>query len=566
MSDRPPTTHRDPFWQRRVIELLLTLAGPALVIGLWELLSRTGTIDPIFWPAPSELWVTAEGMIRDGSLLEQTWITTRRILLGFALGAIPGVLLGLAMGIWWPVRTFFMPLSTVIYAIPKIAILPLMIIAFGLGETSKLVTVALSIFFLVALNTMTGVLELDRSFTDVAKNLGASRLELFTTVALPGALPSVFTGLRLAMGFALVVVVGTEFVNAKDGLGYVIWNSYQTLRIKPMFVGLAGTAILGWVLTLALGMLENWALPWKRADRRQSSLKTWFWAVRPFSFTTSTIPVVAATALALVDGEVRWGFFGLMLVASVLTHAACNLTNDYFDDKHGVDGEDTLGHGGALQAGHLTHAEMRLGIALCFAGAFLAALPIIAEMGQVVLWIGLFSAAAAFFYTGGPFPLAYYALGEVTVFLAMGIGMVMGAYYVNTGTVTIESALLATAMGLLSAGFLHANNVRDIETDRRQQKRTLANLFGRHTATIEYACLVFLPFLCAAAMVLLEPSTWPLLLVFVAIPTAVKLTQQISTETAPAALNRIVRKSAGLHLRFGILASAGLLLAALTGL
>jgi NitT/TauT family transport system permease protein len=549
-----------------MIELLLTLAGPTLIIGLWELLSRTEVIDPIFWPAPSDLWVTAGEMIRDGTLLEQTWITTRRILLGFALGAIPGVILGLAMGIWWPVRTFFMPISSVLYAIPKIAILPLMIIAFGLGETSKLVTVALSIFFLVALNTMTGVLELDRSFTDVARNLGASKLELFTTVALPGALPSVFTGLRLAMGFALIVVVGTEFVTPRDGLGYVIWNSYQTLRIQPMFVGLAGTAILGWGLTLALGILETWALPWKRAERRSSSLRTWFWAVRPFSFTTSTIPVVAATSLALVAGEVRWGFVALMLVASILTHAACNLTNDYFDDKRGLDGEDTLGQGGALQAGHLSHAEMRFGIAVCFAGAFLAALPIIADLGAVILWIGLLSAAAAFFYTGGPYPLAYYALGEVTVFLAMGIGMVMGAYYVNTGSWTPESALLATAMGLLSAGFLHANNVRDIETDRRHQKRTLANLFGRHAATIEYAFLVFVPFACAVAMVLLEPATWPVLLVFVAVPTALRLTRQISTETAPAALNRIVRKSAGLHLRFGVLASAGLVLAAVVGM
>jgi 1,4-dihydroxy-2-naphthoate octaprenyltransferase len=208
---------------------------------------------------------------------------------------------------------------------------------------------------------------------------------------------------------------------------------------------------------------------------------------------------------------------------------------------------------------------MRFGIAFCFAGAFLAALPIIAEMGAVILWIGVFSAAAAFFYTGGPYPLAYYALGEVTVFLAMGIGMVMGAYYVNTGTWTVESALLATAMGLLSAGFLHANNVRDIETDRRQQKRTLANLFGRHAATIEYAVLVFVPFACAVAMVILQPATWPVLIVFVAVPTALGLTRQISTETAPAALNRIVRKSAGLHLRFGILASAGLVLAAVVG-
>ena len=470
------------------------------------------------------------------------------------------------MGLFWPVRTFFMPISSAIYAIPKIAILPLMIIAFGTGEVNKMVTVALSIFFLVALNTMSGVLELDRSYGDVAKNLGASPFELFRTVALPGALPSIFTGMRLALGFALVVVVGIEFVSAKDGLGYVIWNSYQTLRIKQMFVGLVSTALLGWALTIALGWLERWVLPWKRADRRSTSLKTWFWATRPRSFTTSTIPIVAATTLAMVDGHVRWGFFVLMLIASVLTQAACNLTNDYFDDVRGVDTDETLGQGGALQEGSLTHAELRLGIAFCFTGALIAALPIIASVGEVVFWIAIASAAAAFLYTGGPFPLAYYALGEVTVFLAMGIGMVTGAYYVHTGTVTAEAVLLAAAMGLLSAGFLHANNVRDIDTDRRQHKRTLANLLGRHAATIEYAFLVFVPFVCAMAMVLINRACWPVLLVFIAFPIALTLTREIAVETAPSALNLLVRRSAGLHFVYGTLASIGLALTAAIGL
>ncbi|MGI8963332.1 MAG: 1,4-dihydroxy-2-naphthoate octaprenyltransferase [Thermomicrobiales bacterium] len=555
----------DPFRRRRMIELVLTVAGPALAIGIWELLSRTETIDSRFWPAPTVIWDAAVEMGQEGTLLDQLLITVRRIVFGFALGTIPGVILGLAMGLFWPIRTFFMPLSTAIYVIPKIAILPFMFIAFGAGETSNMVTVALSIFFLVALNTMTGVLELDRSLQDVAKNLGASRFVLFTTVALPGALPSMFTGMRLALGFALVVVVGIEFVSARDGLGYLIWNSYQTLRIQQMYVGLAATALLGGALTIGLGLFEVWALPWKRADRRAFSLKTWFWAVRPRSFTTSTIPVVAASALALVDGDVRWGFLFLMLVASIMTHAACNLTNDYFDDVRGVDTGDTLGQGGALQTGTLGYADLRLGIAVCFTGAFVAALPIIAAVGEVVFWIALASAAAAFLYTAGPFPLAYYALGEVTVFLAMGIGMVTGAYYVHTGTWTVEAVILATAMGLLSAGFLHANNVRDIDSDRRHRKRTLANLLGRHAATREYAFLVFGPFLLATALVSLNPTYWPVLLVLAALPIAVRLTREIAVETAPVRLNRLVRQSAGLHLVFGMLASVGLAVVAMIG-
>lgn len=552
---------RDPFRTRRVLELLLTVAGPIVIIGIWELLSRSGRIDARLWPAPSSLWNTAETMVREDDLLGDIRITVVRILAGFLIGAIPGIALGLGMGLFWPVRVFVMPLATVIYAIPKIAVLPLMIIAFGTGETSTFVTVALSIFFLVALSTMRGVLDLDRSFRDVARNLGADRRELFLTVALPGAMPSIFTGLRLALGFALVVVVGTEFVNPDSGLGARIWTSYQTLQIRQMFVGLVLTGILGLALTAALGAIERLAMPWQRADSRASAFGTWMRAVRLRSFTASTVPVIAATMLAYSEGEVRWGYFVLMILASVLTHAACNLTNDYFDDRRGVDSDSTLGQSGVLQSGSLSHGELRAGIAVCFIGALACALPIIADVGQPIFWLALASAAAAFFYTAGPFPLAYYALGEVTVFFAMGIGMVTGTFYVHTGTVTIGALLLATALGLLSAGFLHANNVRDIDTDRQQAKRTLANLLGRRAAIIEFGLLVAVPFLCAVVMIAIEPGWLPLLIVGLAIPRAIALTRQIHRESDPAALNLIVRRAAGLHLQFGVLVSLGLLAA-----
>lgn len=556
---------RDPFRTRRVLELLLTVAGPIAIIGIWELLSRSGRIDARFWPAPSTLWNTAGMMAREDDLLGDIRITVVRILAGFLIGALPGIALGLGMGLFWPVRVFFMPLATVIYAIPKIAVLPLMIIAFGTGEASKLITVALSIFFLVALSTMSGVLDLDRSFRDVARNLGADRRELFLTVALPGAMPSIFTGLRLALGFALVVVVGTEFVNADSGLGAMIWSSYQTLRIQQMFVGLVLTGVLGLSLTALLGVVERLAMPWRLADSRASALGTWMRAVRLRSFTTSTIPVIAATMLAYSAGQVQWGYFVLMLLASVLTHAACNLTNDYFDDIRGVDSDATLGQSGVLQSGGLSHGELRTGIAVCFTAALACALPIIADVGQPIFWLAVASAAAAFFYTAGPFPLAYYALGEVTVFFAMGIGMVTGTFYVHTGTVTFVALLLATALGLLSAGFLHANNVRDIDTDRRQEKRTLANLLGRRAATIEFALLVAIPFLCAIVMIAIEPGWLPLLIVCLAIPRAITLTRQIRLASEPAALNMIVRRAAGLHLQFGVLVSIGLLTATLLG-
>lgn len=250
---------------RRAAEVTLTIAAPLLLLAIWELLARGGLLNPIFWPRPSSLIDTFWRMVTKEGLLTDVRISLLRILGGFLLGAVPGVILGLAMGLFWPVRVFFMPLASAIYAIPKIAVLPLVIIAFGIGETSKLVIVAVSIFFLVALNTMSGVLEIDPTYRDAARNLGASRWELFYSVALPGALPQIFTGLRLALGFALIVIVGAEFLAAKRGIGYQIWEDYQTLRIKQMFVGLVITGLMGWALTLLLDGLERLAMPWRRS-------------------------------------------------------------------------------------------------------------------------------------------------------------------------------------------------------------------------------------------------------------------------------------------------------------
>jgi NitT/TauT family transport system permease protein len=251
--------------RRRMIELALTLAAPLILLGIWEALSRAGRIDPIFWPPPSSLWGTFWELAHEDDLAGDVRASTVRILGGFVLGAVPGVALGLAMGLFWPVRVFVMPVAAAVYAIPKIAVLPLVIIAFGIGETSKLVIVALSIFFLVVLNTMAGVLAIDRTYRDVARNFGAGPLSLFLTVALPGALPAIFTGLRLALGFSLIVIVGTEFLAARQGVGHLIWESYQTLAIKKMYVGLIVAGLMGWILTLALDLIERLALPWKPA-------------------------------------------------------------------------------------------------------------------------------------------------------------------------------------------------------------------------------------------------------------------------------------------------------------
>jgi 1,4-dihydroxy-2-naphthoate octaprenyltransferase len=151
------------------------------------------------------------------------------------------------------------------------------------------------------------------------------------------------------------------------------------------------------------------------------------------------------------------------------------------------------------------------------------------------------------------------------VFLAMGIGMVCGAYYVLTGTVTLPAVLLSIAMGLLAAAFLHANNVRDMETDRAHNKRTLANLLGRRAAAIEVALLLGLPLLCVLLMVIVQPAIFPIAIVVASIPQALWIWRQVKSETSPSVLNLTVRRAAGLHMQFGLLASLGLLLVVIFG-
>lgn len=253
--------------RRRQIELALTFLAPVILLALWELLSRTRVIDPRFWPPPSSLVGTAWEVTRDGTLLANVWVSLVRILVGFVLGGVPAIVIGLLMGLFWPVRVLLMPVAASIYAIPKISIVPLVFLVFGFGETGKYVIVAISIFFLVLLNTMAGVLAIDPSYRDVARNLGANPVSLFLTVALPGALPSIFTGLRLGLGFALVVIVGTEYISSsRDGIGYFIFSSWNTLAIPKLFVGLIVTGLMGWLLSLVIDVLERLVLPWQPAS------------------------------------------------------------------------------------------------------------------------------------------------------------------------------------------------------------------------------------------------------------------------------------------------------------
>lgn len=289
------------------------------------------------------------------------------------------------------------------------------------------------------------------------------------------------------------------------------------------------------------------------------SLGAWLRAVRYHSFTASIIPILTGSALALIDGHLFWTLVIAMLAAAVICHAGANMANDYFDDKKGVDNEHNLGPHKVIQLGLLTANQIRNGMIVAFALATLIGVYIVLETDWKVFLLAAASLGAAIFYTAGSKALGYVALGELTVFFFMGPAMVCGAYYVLTGSISWSSLLLSIPIGALSAATLHANNVRDIEHDRAAGKTTLANILGRERSATEYLAWVSASYLSVILTLLVDRSLWPVLLVVITIPNAIRLVELARTGMDAATLNRLLRKTAGLHLQFGGLLIAGLL-------
>jgi 1,4-dihydroxy-2-naphthoate octaprenyltransferase len=292
-----------------------------------------------------------------------------------------------------------------------------------------------------------------------------------------------------------------------------------------------------------------------------SRVQLWARAVRVRSFTASVIPVSIGVALAWFQGPIAWWLAAVMLVAAVTCHAGANLANDYFDDRSGVDSDASYGPKRLIASGALTARATILAAVMAFAIATALGLIIVWQTGWQVLALALASLAAAILYTGGPKPLGYMALGEVTVFLFMGLAMVMGSYYVLSGHVSWLSALAASPVGFLTAAHLHANNLRDIEVDRAAGKTTLANLLGRRRGNWEYLLLIVLAYISVLALMVFETDLWPVAMTGAAIPAAVRLVQLAFSPAAGEELNPLLRRTAGLHLRFGTLLLAGLAIA-----
>jgi NitT/TauT family transport system permease protein len=244
-------------------ERLLYLISPIGLLLLWQVLVMMGFGDRRFIPTPSDIAVRFWQLTINGELELHTAVTLWRVLAGYFIGVIPAIAIGLFMAMFRPVRIFFDPLIAALFPIPKVALMPLLLLAFGFGDASKIAVVAIGVFFPVIINTFTGAATIDNIYWDVARNYGASTYILFTRVVFFGALPMIFAGLRIALAVAFIVLVAAEFVASKNGIGYLIWNSWELLQVDYMFVGIVVIGLLGLITSALFQELERKVIPWK---------------------------------------------------------------------------------------------------------------------------------------------------------------------------------------------------------------------------------------------------------------------------------------------------------------
>lgn len=252
----------------RAADVTLGIATPVVLLVAWQVAASTHAIDTRIFTPPSDIVRTAGSLAANGTLGADLGITTARLGVGYAIGAALGVVVGLALGVVRPLRSALSPLFAALYAVPQIALLPLLLVIFGLGDTAKIITVAAVTFFVVELNTLGAVRRVSPELLEAGQAYGATRWRRFVHVLLPATAPGIFTGLRVAVALALVVVTATEFVAANSGLGYLVWNSWQLFEPADMYVGLVVIALLGVVVTGIVVGVERLALPWTRRRAR----------------------------------------------------------------------------------------------------------------------------------------------------------------------------------------------------------------------------------------------------------------------------------------------------------
>jgi ABC-type nitrate/sulfonate/bicarbonate transport system permease component len=255
-----------PFWRRNE-NVLLGGAAVLVFLAFWEAAVAFGLVNPLFTSAPSRILRTGYQMFADGSILYDLQVSGLEFAVGYGLAVLVGVPLGILMGWYRRLDAVLDPFVSALYATPRIALLPLVMIWFGIGLASKIAIIFLGAVFPILVNTITGVRTIGADFIKVARSFGASDRQLFFTVALPSSVPLLLAGLRLGLGHALIGIVVGEMYGATAGIGFLISVSGARFQTDRVMVGIIIIALAGVLMTSLLRAIERRFERWRPNER-----------------------------------------------------------------------------------------------------------------------------------------------------------------------------------------------------------------------------------------------------------------------------------------------------------
>jgi ABC-type nitrate/sulfonate/bicarbonate transport system permease component len=235
----------------------------------WELACRLEILDPRFFVPLTTIVATLVELLVDGTLLPELAITLRRLAVAFTAAAAAGAVVGIASGVSRSVRMLTQPIVDTIFPIPKVALLPLLIIIVGLGETAFVLTASATAFFQVTLSMRAGVGDVDPVLVEAGRNYGARGWRFLVRVLVPGMLPIFLNALRLAMGLSLITILAVEFVAARSGIGFAIKLAWQQLHVAEMYAGILVAGLLGHLINILFRTLDRRLMPWRHTEERQ---------------------------------------------------------------------------------------------------------------------------------------------------------------------------------------------------------------------------------------------------------------------------------------------------------
>jgi len=242
---------------------LAAVVAFALILVAWELASYYRLASPLLMPSPSAVFTAFRDLVASGDLFRHMGASLYRIGLGWTIGTAAGVIVGLLMGISSLARSVGVPMVSAIFPIPKISLLPLLILWLGIGELSKVATIALGVFFPTVISTYAGVDGVPRNLIRMAQSFGLQMSAIIRTIVLPGALPGMLAGARISSSIALLLVVSAEMIGANEGIGTFVLNAGNLMQTDQLLVGVAMLAVLGLTISTVLTRLERWLLRWR---------------------------------------------------------------------------------------------------------------------------------------------------------------------------------------------------------------------------------------------------------------------------------------------------------------